>query len=136
MTAMAYDPTRDELVLAGGSTIGGTALGDTWRLRWSGDLGDEACAWHQDLDGDGLVGCADPDCWPACAPTCPPALADAGECDPTDPSTLTSPYCGDGTCAPWEGPRLCPVDCAAATPMCGDAWCDDGETDVSCPADC
>jgi hypothetical protein len=136
MAATAYDPVRDEVVLTGGSNGGGGAYGDTWRLRWLGDLADEACAWHQDLDGDGLVACDDPDCWPACAPTCPPVLADAGTCDPTDPATLSGPHCGDGACATWEGPRLCPSDCATAPPMCGDAWCDDGETDVSCPADC
>ena len=32
----------------------------------------ESCVAGQDLDGDGLAGCADRDCWQLCTPTCPP----------------------------------------------------------------
>lgn len=34
-------------------------------------LPDETCAPTDDADGDGLAGCADPDCWQTCGPACP-----------------------------------------------------------------
>ncbi len=49
------------------------------RLQWSDGKIYEACRANVDLDGDGLSGCADPDCWIACAPMCPPGAA----CDPS-----------------------------------------------------
>jgi cysteine-rich repeat protein len=36
-----------------------------------GTLRDESCGDDQDLDTDGLAGCADPDCWMICGPACP-----------------------------------------------------------------
>jgi cysteine-rich repeat protein len=55
-----------------------------------------------DYDGDGLAGCADPDCWTICTPLCPPG---ATQC-PSGPS------CGDGTCdALREACDSCPSDC-------------------------
>jgi hypothetical protein len=32
----------------------------------------ESCIATEDLDGDGLAGCADADCWFTCTPACPP----------------------------------------------------------------
>jgi hypothetical protein len=54
-----------------------------------------------DTDGDGLVACADPDCWARCTPRCPPRAS----CDPA------APHCGDGVCSVLEDHLLCPADC-------------------------
>ena len=67
----------------------------------------EPCA----LDGDGLRGCADPDCWASCG------------------------ACGNGTCDPLETCSSCPSDCMCAA-LCGDLVCGGGETKASCPGDC
>jgi len=80
-----------------------------------------------DGDGDGLVGCDDPDCWGFCTPECPP--------DATCP--VDADGCGDGVCSPWlESPRLCPADCGDPAPLCGDHFCDPGESVADCPGDC
>jgi cysteine-rich repeat protein len=93
------------------------------RLRWSGEATYEACTGG-DHDADGLVGCADRDCWPTCSPACPPGVS----CMTTGPFT-----CGDGTCDPnLESCSSCAADCTC-TPQCGDFRCDPGET---CPGDC
>jgi cysteine-rich repeat protein len=55
---------------------------------------------HDD-DGDGLAGCADPDCWGRCTPGCVPGAT----CSPS------LPRCGDGTCGPIEDHLICPADC-------------------------
>ena len=99
--------------------------GDIWRLRWTSGDRYEACSLADlDSDGDGLAGCADPDCWARCTPMCPPGTT----CDPS------WPHCGDGTCSSVEDCRLCPTDCGACTAVCGDGFCDAGET--NCPGDC
>jgi len=41
----------------------------------SSGLPDETCAPGEDADGDGLAGCADPDCWETCWPACPVATS-------------------------------------------------------------
>ncbi len=41
---------------------------------WRGVRQLEACG-AGDEDGDGLVGCADRDCWGGCAPACPPTMS-------------------------------------------------------------
>ena len=56
-----------------------------------------------DLDGDGLAGCMDPDCWGRCAPLCPPGRTCAAD----------APRCGNTTCDPLEDYVLCPGDCSA-----------------------
>ncbi len=62
------------------------------------------CHSQFDDDGDGKVGCADPDCWARCTPWCPPGAP----CDPT------LPRCGDGVCdKPREDCGICPDDCGA-----------------------
>ncbi|HEV7554163.1 MAG TPA: kelch repeat-containing protein, partial [Kofleriaceae bacterium] len=123
----AWFPVRDGLVAFGGfpTQIGRGGLDDTWLLRWDNAHPDEACHFDVDDDGDGLAGCADPDCWSVCTPACPPGVSCAG----------TTPRCGDGVCDPIEDCRICPADCAC-TPVCGDFICDPGEDHLSCPGDC
>lgn len=112
--AMVYDAVRNELVLFGGDdglSIFG-AMGDTWLFRFENPIEpSEACSTGLDGDGDGKVGCADPDCSGFCA------------------------SCGDHVCDPLESCRLCPDDCGACD-VCGDLVCDPGETCASCPGDC
>lgn len=102
-----HDAIGRELVLFGGQDgadfTTADPLAETWLMRWESDPAtpEDACD-GSDADGDGLVGCADPDCWPRCQPRCPPqAACDAGE-----------PHCGDGACNPaLEDHALCPEDC-------------------------
>jgi len=118
----AYDPITHATVMTSGS--GTAAYNDSWQLRFSSSEGSlEWCRNGLDGDRDGLVGCADPDCWGACTPHCPPQTT----CD------MTQRRCGDGTCSVLETSRLCPADCGAAVTRCGDFVCDAGE---SCPGDC
>ena len=86
----------------------------------------DTCVLGSDVDADGLVGCADPDCWGYCTPLCPPDTS----CDPS------AARCGDGTCGPVEDCRVCPGDCGACTSICGDFLCEVAETAMSCPGDC
>ena len=120
---MLEAPDGNGLLTFGGSSP--SATNETWRLSFSNTTSTyEACTSAAlDLDGDGLAGCLDPDCWKRCTPACPPGA-------PCDPSF---PHCGDGACGAVESCRLCPADCGACTPVCGDDVCDPGET---CPGDC
>jgi cysteine-rich repeat protein len=43
-------------------------------IGYRGPGNDELCDGH-DGDGDGLVDCADPDCWWSCTPACPPGVS-------------------------------------------------------------
>ncbi len=62
------------------------------------------CHSQFDDDGDGKIGCADPDCWARCTPWCPPGA----------PCDTTLPRCGDGACdKPREDCGICPDDCGA-----------------------
>jgi hypothetical protein len=54
-----------------------------------------------DTDGDGLAGCADPDCFARCRPMCSPGA----------PCDASYPHCGDGTCSAVEDYLICPDDC-------------------------
>src|SRR6185503_10233825 len=108
--AMAYDAAHGGIVVFGGASS--TALNDTWLFRQSDPaLADEACHSGFDGDGDGKLGCEDPDCAVLCA------------------------ACGDGVCAGGESCRLCPGDCGPCT-SCGDLHCDADETCAGCPGDC
>jgi hypothetical protein len=80
-----------------------TRVGDTAALPYHSLTGvDETClVATDDDDGDGLAGCADPDCWARCSPLCPPG----SDCPPG------APQCGDGTCGPVEDHQICPSDC-------------------------
>jgi len=92
-------------------------------LSWRTNTVYEACE-GTDHDGDRLTGCADPDCWARCTPTCPPGTT----------CNINEPHCGDGTCdAALEDCRLCPIDCGACPVICGDFVCSAGE---DCPGDC
>ncbi len=88
---------------------------------------EEACLEGQDSDGDGLAGCADPDCYGFCSPVCNPTWM---SCDPA------LPHCGDGTCSPTENGKRCASDCGRSASVCGDFRCDGDEDGVSCPGDC
>lgn len=67
----------------------------------------EGCwAATDDDDGDGLAGCADPDCAYRCAPSCSPYLGCVVDAN--------TPRCGDGICdttADHEDFMICPADC-------------------------
>jgi len=120
-------PTRDG---SGVITFGGgneaTATNELWRLRWQGPGPVEACTVDEDLDGDGLAGCADPDCWAVCAPLCPPGA----------PCAPAEPRCGDAACDATETCRMCAADCGTCLPACGDTFCDPPEAAATCPGDC
>lgn len=94
-----YDELRRETVAYGPITLRGSFRGET----------DEVCEAGVDDDGDGLAGCADPDCRLACD------------------------GCGDGACSAIETDRTCPTDCAVSTSPCGDGFCAPSEM---CPGDC
>ncbi len=97
--AMTYDPIRGQIVVFGGSD--GQNFGDVWvHERRSQALPPDACL-EVDTDGDGLTGCADPDCWGRCTPECPPRTT----CAPN------APRCGDNVCSTIENDRVCPADC-------------------------
>jgi hypothetical protein len=112
---MAYDALNENVFDPAG-----------WVLRWESTQPHEVCGLGFDVDGDGLVGCDDPDCWGYCTPLCPPNTT----CDPA------APRCGDGVCSTLESCRLCPADCGACPTLCGDFLCDAGETAATCPGDC
>jgi hypothetical protein len=125
--ATAYDAARHDLVMFGGK---GTyqASASTLIARYRPNVTTEACTFADlDYDGDGLAGCADPECWSVCTPLCPPGAT----------SCPSSPSCGDGTCDPLEDCDLCPTDCGGCgSPLCGDFRCNGPETHATCPSDC
>jgi len=109
--AMAYDTLRRRLVMFGGDKFRRSDqssppdLEDTWQLSFeNASAGPDDCASAtSDSDGDGLAGCADPDCAGRCAPACVPSTT---ICD------VALPHCGDGECNPFlESAALCPEDC-------------------------
>jgi cysteine-rich repeat protein len=120
--SLGYDPLLSSVIFAGSGYPGLVALG----YRFDSSTQSETCLYGFDVDGDELVGCADPDCWGYCTPLCPPGAT----CDPS------APHCGDGTCSTLENCRLCPQDCGACPVTCGDFLCDRGETKQTCPGDC
>lgn len=123
--AGATSPDGNGIVVAGGLFSGADSQGlsEPFVLRWNSGDREESCATRVDSDGDGAIGCADPDCWEVCTPLCSPGAV-----------SCTSPRCGDGTCDPaFESRALCPADCGAPLLSCGDLVCDPGE---SCAADC
>jgi hypothetical protein len=100
-----------------------------WRLRWDGAGADDSCQDAIDFDGDGLAGCADPDCYYVCTPLCTPG-PELATC------SAASPSCGDNSCdALLENCRVCPGDCGTCPAVCGDLFCDAGEMSA-CPGDC
>jgi cysteine-rich repeat protein len=108
--AMMYDPARRQLVMFAGEAS--VVLGDLWLWRYRDETApEESCESGFDGDGDGKIGCGDPDCSARCT------------------------ACGDGVCGALEHCRLCPVDCGPCD-LCGDLVCDSAETCTSCPGDC
>jgi hypothetical protein len=114
------DAARGALVMFGGDVgiaSGGNVadvkpLGDTQLFRYEdAATPDQACHAGFDADGDGKIGCTDPDCTAVCT------------------------GCGDGVCSAIESCRLCPSDCGSCQ-ACGDFHCDPGEDCTSCPGDC
>jgi cysteine-rich repeat protein len=125
--AMAYDSRMERVVLFGGSAPGPQS--DSWAYQYRRESnGAEDCRRTSDTDGDGLSGCADPDCFAVCTPHCPPHTS----CDPG-----MGQRCGDGSCnQSLENCRNCPGDCGACI-ECGDFACTSpAETAASCPGDC
>ncbi len=97
-----YDAIGRRVIVVGGYGIVGVFDDNVALAYATSTTQSERCVLAtEDADGDGLAGCADPDCWGRCAPLCPPGL-------PCDPST---PHCGDGTCDPVEDAFICPSDC-------------------------
>jgi hypothetical protein len=128
---MAYDPSRGRIdVVGGGAVPTPTTLAYTYGAQATGKR--EGCRSGHDLDGDGLVGCADDDCWGICTPICPPGSTSA--------SCPMQARCGDGTCDPVENCRNCPGDCPLGDTkcpvLCGDGFCDSTESAATCPGDC
>jgi hypothetical protein len=65
--AAGYDDQHGELIVLGvhdGKYV-------QFTHAWSSGTPLETCGAADD-DGDGLIGCADDDCWWSCAPACPP----------------------------------------------------------------
>jgi hypothetical protein len=80
-----------------------SSLDVTCRLDWRNGAAYDTCNGADDIDGDGLMGCSDPDCRGYCDPLCPPG----GITCATD-----RPRCGDGDCNAFlETQARCPADC-------------------------
>ena len=121
--AIAYDAIGDRVLVFGG--YDGQRLDDIWDVGYlrNGQVYD-SCVNDIDNDGDGFIGCDDPDCWAYCTPHCTPYTA---SCE------TALPHCGDGTCnRSLENFFNCPVDCTA----CGNFQCEPGESLVDWPGDC
>lgn len=115
-------PDGSTVATFGGNTLDSFTL-QMFEHRWLDRGSYETCVGRLDADGDGLGGCADPDCWSACTPLCPPEMANCP----------AAPACGDGTCSALETVWLCPQDCGTPAVSCGDLVCDGSET---CLGDC
>lgn len=123
---MAYDASRARTTLFVGSP--GSAQFETWHFRFERqEVDEERCQFGFDGDGDGKLGCDDPDCFGACSPLCNATFM---TCD------SSWPRCGDTFCNATESMRACPADCGTAPVVCGDFLCESPETLASCPGDC
>ena len=101
--ASTFDAISRQMIVYGGQSFAGTPTDDAWGLSY-GDPNRRAerCrSASDDFDGDGLAGCADPDCWGRCTPLCAPGMS----------CGASAPRCGDGTCSLVEDGDLCPADC-------------------------
>ncbi len=131
--AMVYDVARGEALLFGGEDSS-QSLSDTWRQGFRA-VGAEQCHTGLDGDGDGKLGCEDPDCFGWCWPQCWPGT----ETNWPANCAVDTPRCGDGNCdASLESCFSCPGDCGLCAAVCGDFICDamGGETAADCPGDC
>lgn len=130
-------PSPGGLTMSSGARTGQAGpplpFSDVWQLRFESTNAKESCVLDIDDDGDGLKGCADPDCAFWCAPYCVGQKPAAGQTTCDD----SLPHCGDGVCnTALETCRTCPGDCGACTAVCGDTICDSTESSASCPGDC
>lgn len=101
--AMTFLPTAQGLLLFGGNTDAQGADHDVWVYQLhDGATPVETCDAATDADGDGLRGCADPDCSGWCFPTC--TYAATASCG-------TTPYCGDSSCHAALELGVCTSDC-------------------------
>jgi len=103
---MSYDGPSRRLTLLGGQVEGdlaGTKGAEIFQFAYQSQVfvAEECEGELIDSDDDGLAGCADPDCWPFCTPTCPPETS----------CPAGAPFCGDGACSSVETAALCPMDC-------------------------
>lgn len=124
VSAVAYSSFGGAgITISGGSLPPVFVASDTHELRWGVTTDGEVCNQSAiDHDGDAAAGCADPDCWAVCTPSCMP-----GE------TCGAGPRCGDGQCGVAESCRTCAADCPSCGNICGDGQCDAGE---ACPGDC
>lgn len=94
-----FDAIRRDVLVYGG--LGPSVGNSVWALQTSSaSFGRETCT-DIDIDGDGLAGCSDPDCWGRCTPSCVVGTS----CSDVGPS------CGDGSCGAVEDYLVCPADC-------------------------
>ena len=98
--SMVYDAQQGGWLTTGGKTeLGYSANASV--LRQQNGIRETCDLVNADLDGDGLAGCGDPDCWGRCQPLCPPGVG----CGAVE-------KCGDGVCnAALENDGWCPQDC-------------------------
>jgi hypothetical protein len=99
----AYAAASRRLVVFGG-WVSPFHSDETWELAYEDtSRTEETCqVAGLDGDGDGLAGCADPDCWGRCDPLCPPFTTCAAN----------RPRCGDAVCNAFlENNMICPADC-------------------------
>lgn len=72
-------------------------------LDWRSGTDYDTCNGADDVDGDGLLGCDDPDCVGYCDPLCPRGSLTCA---------IDRPRCGDGVCNPLlEHATRCAADC-------------------------
>jgi len=103
-SAFVFSPDVTGGLIAFGGANHVNPLNETWRLRLASGLSSpDRCVSALDDDGDGLGGCADPDCWRRCQLFCAPGTS----CDPS------SQRCGDGACSSTEDHVICAADCTA-----------------------
>jgi len=105
LDVLSAPPAREAPSLAYDSFNGRMLLYDSSEHLWAHTFSSHSrpadrCG-NTDTDGDSLVGCDDPDCWPRCTPLCPPRT--------TCPAS--APRCGDDSCGLVEDSVLCPADC-------------------------
>jgi cysteine-rich repeat protein len=103
VAAMATDPVHHRVLLFGGYAANGNQS-DIYAYGFaSTSVPADDCVSDRDTDGDGLIGCTDPDCHARCAPLCPLSASGAG--------CPVAPTCGDASCAPELETAVCSADC-------------------------
>jgi cysteine-rich repeat protein len=93
--AACYCPELRASLVFGGSPINA----ETWAIAWLGSTPHEVCTGGQDVDGDGRVGCDDPDCRfvAACHEDCGNGVDDNGNLlvDCEDAACDLEPACAE-----------------------------------------